>query len=112
MTYSAILIVPAALKAQADAIGKAMGWGDVSCTITLGDGETVTHYAARADVGAQFVGWVRGEQPLPDAAFAPIITQIIADFSPDPEPGEDSSPTVWGKAHLDRVLETKGLYRM
>jgi hypothetical protein len=112
MTYSAVLIVPAAIKPQADAIGKAIGWGDVSYTIALGDGETITHYGARADVSAQFVGWVRGEHPLPDAAFAPVIAGIIADFSPNPDPAEDSAPVVWGKAHLDRVLGATQLIRM
>ena len=100
--HSAVLITPTALKAQADAVGAAMGWGPVSYTIPLGDGETVTHFAARADVGESFIGWCRGTIPLPDPAAQPVIDALIADFSPDPEGGE--KPERWGWAHLSAVI--------
>lgn len=110
MQYSAVLIIPAALKTQADTVGAAMGWGPVSYTIPLGDGETVTHYAARADVSGQFVRWVKGLDPLPDAAFQPIIEALVADFRPDPTyEGDDPPPVLWGRAHLDAVLADQGL---
>lgn len=109
MQHSAVLIVPAALKAQADAVGAAMGWGAVSYTIPLGNGETleVTHWAARADVSEQFVRWVTGQDPMPDPAFQPVIDALIADFSPDPH--DPDAPDLWGRAHLDTVLGKAGL---
>ena len=105
--HSAVLITPTALKAQADAVGAAMGWGPVSYTIPLGDGETVTHYAARADVSEQFIRWMRGVDPLPEGMehAQPIIDTLIADFSPDPTyEGDDPQPVLWGREHLDKVL--------
>ncbi|MCC5983436.1 MAG: hypothetical protein JJU42_03620 [Rhodobacteraceae bacterium] len=110
MTYSAVLIVPAATKSAADAVGAAMGWGPVSYTIPLGDSDAVTHYAARADVSEQFVRWVKGLDPLPDPAFQPVINALIVDFSPDPtHEGDDPPPVLWGRAHLDAVLVAQGL---
>ena len=109
MLHSAVLIIPAAMKAQADAVGAALGWGPVSFTIPLGDGEDVTHYGARADVSAQFVRWVKGLDPLPDAAFQPVIEALVADFRPDPTyEGDDPPPVLWGRAHLDAVLDATG----
>lgn len=109
MDYSAVLIIPATLRAQADAIGAAMGWGDVSYTIPLapqGDTEP-THYGARADVSAQFMRWVRGLDPLPDPAFQSVIDALIADFSPNPDAG--GAPRLYGRQHLDAVLSEHGL---
>ncbi len=108
--HSAVLIVPTELKAQADAVGAAMGWGPVSYTIALGDGEAVTHFAARADVSGQFVRWVRGAEPLPDPAFEAVIEALTADFSPCAE--DPSRPVMWGRAHLTAVLETMALEMM
>lgn len=93
MQYSAVLIIPAPMKAQADAVGVAMGWGPESYTTPLGNDDIVTHYAARVDVREQFLGWVRGLEPLPDAAFQPVIDALIADFSPDPD-DEDGIETL------------------
>ena len=112
MQHSAVLIIPADLKAQADAVGAAMGWGGESYTIPLGDGESVTHYGARADVGEQFIRWVRGLEPLLEGmdSAQPVIDALIADFRPDPTyEGEDPPPVLWGRAHLDAVLGALGL---
>ena len=109
MLHSAVLIIPAAMKAQADAVGAALGWGPVSFTIPLGDGGDVTHYGARADVSVQFVRWIRGHEPLPDPAFAPVIDALIADFSPDPgAEGMDTAAALWGRAHLTDALRRHG----
>lgn len=108
MTCSAVLIIPAALKFQADAVGAAMGWGNVSYTIALGDGEIVTHWACRTDVGAQFVQWIRGAEPLPDPAFQPVIDALAVHFSPDPD-DIDAPAHLWGRVHLDYVVAQHGL---
>ena len=105
--HSAVLIVPAAMKPAADAVGAAMGWGPVSYTVPLSDGENVTHWGARADVSGQFVRWIRGHDPLPDPAFQPVIDALIADFRPDPD--DAARPVLWGRAHFDVVLDEHGL---
>jgi hypothetical protein len=96
--HSAVLIIPAALKPAADAIGAAMGWGPTSYTVPLSaDGETVTHYAARADVTDSFVNWITGSEPLPSNIAehaAPVLAALITDFS----------QTQWGREHFDSVL--------
>ena len=108
MQHSAVLIIPAALKPAADAVGAAMGWGAVSYSIALSDdGETLTHYGARADVSEQYIRWVTGADPLPDPAFQPVVDALIADFSPDPTDPE--KPTLWGREHLDAVLAQHGM---
>lgn len=112
MQYSAVLIIPADLKPDADAVGAAMGWGPVSYTIPLGTGDVVTHWGARADVNAQFIRWVRGVDPLPDGmeSAQPVIDALQADFRPDPTyEGDDPPPVLWGRAHLDAVLAAMGL---
>ena len=110
MSHSAVLIIPADLKPQADAVGAAMGWGETSYTIPIGDGEQITHYGLRADVDAQFIRWIKGVDPIPDPAFQPVIDALIADFSPDPTyEGDEPSPVLWAREHLDAVLETMGL---
>lgn len=109
---SAVLIIPVESKPAADALGEKMGWGPESYTIPLGDGETVTHYAARADVSKLFTAWVKGTKPLPDPAAGPVLGSLIADFSPDPFCDENDRPLLWGRAHLDLVLAAKGFLRM
>jgi hypothetical protein len=112
--HSAVLIIPAALKAHADAIGEAMGWGPTSYTIALSadDGETVTHFGARADVGPGFLRLVAGIDPLPDtigAQAALVLGALIVDFSPDP--AHPDKPALWGGAHFEAVCEAHGLTR-
>lgn len=115
MQHSAVLIIPAALKPDADAVGAAMGWGPESYTIPLGDGETVTHYGSRPDVSEQLVRWIKGLDPLPEGMehAQPVIDALIADFSPDPTfEGDDPPPVLWGREHLDAVLAAEGLVEM
>lgn len=109
MEYSAVLIIPAAMKPAADAVAQAMGWGNVAYTIPVGPDETVTHYACRADVSPQFTRWIRGDDPLPEGSEGaqPIIDALVWDFSPDPD--DEESPRLWGRDHLDAVLAAQNL---
>ena len=100
---SAVLIIPAALLSQANAVGAAMGWGPESYVIPLSeDGETVTHWGLRADVDEQFVRWIAGVDPLPNPAAQPVVDALIADFS----------ASEWGEAHLLRVLSENDLAKL
>ena len=94
---SAILILPAELKSQGNAVGEAMGWGPESYTIPLSNnGLDITHYGLRADVDDQFVRWITGVDPLPMSDVEIIIASLIYDFS-----GTEHS--LWGREHLDYV---------
>jgi hypothetical protein len=112
MSYSAVLIIPKTLHQQANDVAAIMGWGPESYSVPLGDGETVTHYGLRADVSGQVIRWIRGQDPLPEAVAAlaaPVISALIADFSPDPDDGE--KPVIWGRDHFDAVLAAHGMAR-
>lgn len=119
MRYSAVLIVPADLKPQADTLGAAMGWGAESYTIPIiASGEVPTHYALRADVKEQFVRWIKGLDPLPVEGAEQVIQALIWDFSPDPTidvPEDDETytapPVLWGRKHLDAVIKREGLVK-
>lgn len=111
MMRSAVLIIPASMREAANGLAVAMGWGDENYTIPLSsDGETITHYAARADVGDEFIAMARGEAELP-AAVAEIARSVIAQlnlhFSPDPDNGE--SLPLWGREHLEAAAAAVGL---
>ena len=132
MQHSAVLIIPAALKPAADAVGETMGWGAVSYSIPISDdleALALSYYGARADVSSAFVYTVLLAQGadlvvpdhLTDAVAAmqsalaeapaeivdPVIAALIADFSPDPSDPE--KPTLWGRDHLDAVLAQHGM---
>jgi hypothetical protein len=110
MSYSAVLIIPKTLHQQANDVAAIMGWGPESYSVPLGDGETVTHYGLRADVSGQFIRWIRGQDPLPEAVAAlaaPVISALISDFSPDPDDGE--KPVIWGRDHFAAVCADSGL---
>lgn len=115
MHYSAVLIIPDALKAQADTLGAKMGWGPVSYTIPLvsaGFSEDlahgkVTHWACRADVSDGFVATLNGERALADDLneYLAVLAALIADFSPDPANTSDERSALWGREHLNFALE-------
>lgn len=106
--HSAVLIIPAAMLAQANALGESMGWGPESYTVPLStDGETVTHYGCRADVGSLFVEWINGTTPLPDPAAQPIVDALIWSFSPDPMAPD--APVLWGREHFDATMAQHGM---
>ena len=107
--FSAVLIIPAPLRAAANAVSESMDWGPDNYTVSLlsDGGETVTHYGARTDVSAQFVRWITGVDPLPDPAAQPVVDALIADFSPDP--ADPEKPVLWGADHANAVLAEHGL---
>lgn len=76
---SAVLIIPDAYRAQAEAFGVANGWGDGNYSVGLSASGTApaTHWGCRADVGAGFVAMVTN--PAPE--HAGLASVLIADFS-------------------------------
>ena len=94
---SAILILPADLKAQGNAVGEAMGWGPESYTIPLSNNSMdITHYGLRADVSDQFIRWITGVDALPIEGADVVLASLIYDFS-------GAEHNLWGREHLEYV---------
>lgn len=76
---SAVLIIPDAYRAQAEAFGVANGWGDGNYSVGLSASGTApaTHWGCRADVGAGFVAMVA--TPAPE--HAALASVLMAHFS-------------------------------
>ncbi len=110
---SVVLIAPAALRAAANALAEAMGWGPDNYSVPLSPGgaEPATHYGlhtwATDDFLATVAGAEAGELPphLGGAGMAPaqvagLIAQLII--------------SVQGSAeqHFESVLAERGLQRV
>jgi hypothetical protein len=74
---SAVLIVPAADRDAANALGESMGWGPNNYSVPLTpDGTAISHYGCRADVTQTFIDMVAN--PTPEAQ--PIVDVLTYDF--------------------------------
>lgn len=129
---SAVLIIPAALRDAANAVGDVMGWGPENYTIALsGGGETVTHYACRTDVAVSFLvillaaGYDLTRAQLTAEAIAGLQATLdalaAAGQTPVVPPGAamvlaaldvNLSDALWGADHERAVTEAKGLTRV
>lgn len=96
---SAVLIIPAALKPAADAVGSAMGWGPENYTVPLSNdgGQTLTHFACRTDVTPGFMALLADPPAIPGVAA--VLSALIVDLS----------ETLWGGDHLDAALAANGM---
>lgn len=95
---SAVLIIPAALRDAANAVGAAMGWGPDNYTMPLSsDNETITHYACRTDVGADFIAMLSSPPDIPGVAT--VLAALIVDLSED----------LWGADHANAAFAAAGL---
>ena len=91
---SAILIIPAALKPAADAVGAAMNWGPENYTLHLSadGGASLTHYGCRTDVTQGFLQLMADPPAIPGVAT--VLSALIVDLS----------ETLWGADHLAAAL--------
>ena len=100
---SAVLIIPDALRADANAVAEQMGWGANNYSVPLTSNGAITHWGLHANTSEQFRGWVEGTEPLPDglehAQF--VIDALISSFRND----------LFGAGHFAVVLESHGLQR-
>ena len=97
---SAVLIIPAAMRDAANAVGAAMGWGPDNYTIQLSsDGVGVTHYGCRTDVSAEFIAMLATPPDIP--GVAKVLAALIVDLS------ETAAP--WD--HADAAFAAAGLAR-
>lgn len=83
---SCVLIIPAALKDEADALGAALGHGPNSYSAALTTGKGVTHWGLHAFVSADFAAMLQtGKLPVdfPDAdkVLAVLISSVRADYT-------------------------------
>ena len=89
---SVVLIVPAAVVDQANALSETMGWGSPSYTVPLTTGGEVTHWGLHTWAQPSFVDLVQsaagGEKPealakYPDAAFRAVMAALIMSVRAD-----------------------------
>ena len=123
---SALLIIPAALRIAANAVGEAMLWGPENYTVALStNGATITHYACRTDVQPSFlVILLAAGYDLTRAGLTPeqiAEVQAALDAMPDkpvipPQAAAvlgaldiDLSDTLWGAEHVMVALEKRGM---
>mgnify|MGYP000406511121 FL=1 len=120
MQYSTVLIIPAALLTEANALGNALGYGPESYTVPLSsDGETVTHYGGHTYATDAFFALIDGAlggtlpPEVTDAGFsiedvAALLSVLIVSApgsAMDPEGETYSDPA----AHFNAVIEANGL---
>ena len=98
---SAVLIIPAAMRDAANAVGAAMNWGPDNYTIPLSsDGVSVTHYGCRTYVSQEFITMLETPPDIP--GVTEVIAALIVDLS------ETFAP--WD--HADAAFAAAGLVRV
>lgn len=127
---SAVLIIPAALRSAANALGAAMGWGPENYTVPLSaSGEApATHWLCRTDVTLDFqatllaAGYDLARAGLDAGQIAEVQAALDAmEAPPAIPPGAgaviialdmDLSDTLWGADHAEAVLTARGVRRI
>jgi hypothetical protein len=83
--WSTVLIIPAALREEGNAIAEAMGWGPDNYSVPLSatGQEPATHYGLHAYSNDQFKSWIEGTESLPEGmeAAQEVINALIYSFS-------------------------------
>ena len=81
---SAVMIVPAAGLAAANALGESMGWGSNNYSVPLSASGALpaTHWGCRADVSDGFFTLLES----PPAEAAPVLALVQMDFRTTPDP--------------------------
>jgi hypothetical protein len=121
--FSTVLIVPAALRGPANALGLAIGYGPESYSLPLGADGVVTHYGAHTWATLAFFDLVaaarNGELPPVDWAAHGLtpagVGQVLAalQISAPGSPLEPEAPVPAGpSAHFGEVLAALGLTRI
>ena len=109
--YSAVLVVPAALLAEGNAIGEALGWGPGNFSVPLSTNglEPATHYGLHAQAQQNFVDMFTGaaQGVVPDG-LDPAALPVIGAMA--------SSSAVEGvkrpAEHFQELLDAAGLRRL
>ena len=97
---SSVLIIPAALRDAANAVGMAMNGGPDNYTIPLSiDGVTVTHYGCRTGVSQEFITMLSSPPNIP--GIAEVLAALIVDLSDTLAPWD----------HADAAFAAAGLVR-
>lgn len=104
---SAVLIIPTAQRAKANALGEALGHGPNNYSVALSPtgSEPATHWGGRGEVNDEFIAMLaaaaQGNPPAgldyPSADVAEVIDALIADFRADMN------------GHFGAVLDAQGL---
>jgi len=127
-----VLIVTNALRAEANALGDAMGWGfgNYGMPLSPTGAEPATHWAVAADTSATFKALIAdasiGVVPEGMAGFASVLAtlfnpdnpQLLVSFNEVEKPATDGVPAYTApayssaSAHFAAVLGDQGLVRI
>lgn len=109
MTFSVVMIVPAALRETGEALGVALGWGPGNFSVGLsGDGAApATHYGLRAAAGEGFPAMLQaaaagdglGQGAVPPGVIQSLMAALTVDLRPDAARA----------GHFDDVIAAAGL---
>jgi len=104
---SAVLIIPEAQRAKANALGEALGHGPNNYSVALSatGAEPATHWGGRGEVTDDFIAMIADAAQgnptagldYPAADLAEVLGTLIADFRADAD------------GHFDAVLNSNGL---
>lgn len=106
-SHSLVLIVPAALKDAANAMGQAIGWTGDNLTVALSasGNEPATHFGCHAWAQDIAVAWLTGT-PIPESMGVDqsqvngLLSQIVASVDAD---------GLQGREHFDAVVLSNNL---
>jgi hypothetical protein len=102
MSQSLVLIIPVALRDDANALGVALDMGPNSFSVALTDATEITHYGLHAWASDSFIamlesGTLPPDVEFPEATLDAIMAALIQSVQPDPT------------GHFTAVCEANGL---
>ncbi|OYW56764.1 MAG: hypothetical protein B7Y80_01390 [Hyphomicrobium sp. 32-62-53] len=107
---SAILVVPVDLRERANFLALCLGWGPDSYSVPLTiDGETISHFACRADVTESFLAMISDASngifpsiPMTPQEISAVVVGLLSDFA---APGQYES----ARSHFEAAIARHGL---
>lgn len=114
--YSTVLIIPTALKTQADLVGEALGWGEGSYSVALTDNIALSHYGCHTSAtqaltdmltsagGGSLPAVTWGDFGLKRNDVFSVVSALIVSMIP--------IRTITPKEHFNSVLVSNSLVRI
>lgn len=110
--YSVVLLIPAAVQAQADQVAAGLGHGPNNFSVALSsDGsEPATWYGCRTQAQQSFIDMLtaagQGELPTIEGMTPQEVGAVLMQMQADVSTSED------GYTHFERALSDRGLARV
>lgn len=110
--YSVVLLIPAAVQAQADQLAAGLGHGpdNFSVPLSANGAEPATWYGCRAQTQQSFIDMLtaagNGELPTIEGMSPKEVAEVLMQMQADVSTSED------GYTHFERVIGEKNLVRV